>query len=93
VTKFARLNLRVPIDDALPVGQLRDHLRDALEERGIETLDLKAEPPNGETDTMLPNAPRKGRIYWPAAEVVMATERAPPPAPQNKAGKRAARAA
>jgi hypothetical protein len=79
MSKFAKLTVRVPVDDALHIGQLRDHLRDVLEERGIETLDLKPPEPNGETESMLPDSPRKGRVYWPAAEVVLGVERPPPP--------------
>jgi len=75
VTKMVRLTVRFPADDALHVTQIRDHLRDALEERGIEALQV-IEELNGEP--LLADAPRKGRIYWPAAEVVVAVDRAPP---------------
>jgi hypothetical protein len=85
MSKYAKLTVRVPVDDALHVAQLRDHLRDILEERGIEALDLFAEPDGEANGAVL--APRKGRIYWPAAEVVMAIDR-PPPSPGLKAGKR-----
>lgn len=78
MTKMVRLNLRFPADDALHVIQIRDHLKEALEERGIESLDVIADP-NGEAT--LTELPRKGRIYWPAAEVVLAVERAPPAQP------------
>jgi hypothetical protein len=73
----------VPVDDALHVGQLRDHLRDALEQRGIEILDLVVEA-NGEPGILADSAPRKGRVYWPAAEVVMTIERPPTAPPQRK---------
>lgn len=75
MTKMVRLTVRFPADDGLHVMQIRDHLRDALEERGIEVLDIASEM-NG--DDALVETPRKGRIYWPAAEVVLAVERAPP---------------
>lgn len=83
MSKFAKLTVRVPVDDALHVAQLKDHLRDVLEERGIEVLDLKLEF-NGEA--VLDGTPKKGRIYWPASEVVLAVER--PPKEPPKPGKR-----
>jgi hypothetical protein len=94
MSKFARLTVKVPIDDAMQIAQLRGHLREVLEERGIESVDLVAEA-NGEAPAeMLPDtAPRKGRIYWPAAEVVIAMdrpERAPAkPKPRNGSSARA----
>lgn len=88
MTKMVRLNLRFPADDALRVIQIRDHLKEALEERGIETLVVISEP-NGEPT--LTELPRNGRIYWPAAEVVVAVDRAPPqPAKPTKRGQRTA---
>jgi hypothetical protein len=84
VSKFARLTVKVPIDDALPVRQLIDHLRDALEERGIEVINLRTEL-NGE-EMMLAEAPKKARIYWPASEVLMSVER--PPKEPVKANRR-----
>ena len=73
MSKYAKLTIRVPVDEALHVMQLRDHLRDALEERGIESLDLNPEM-NGEA-VLGDIVPKKGRVYWPAAEVVMTVER------------------
>lgn len=72
MSKYAKVTVKVPIDDALSIIQLRDHLKDALEERGIESLDLKPAL-NGEA--VLGDVPKKGRVYWPAAEVVMTVER------------------
>ena len=72
MSKFAKVTVKVPVDDGLHISQLRDHLRNALEERGIESLDLEPDETNG---VMLADAPRKGRIYWPAAEVVMTIDR------------------
>lgn len=88
MTKFARLNITVPVDDALPIGQLAEHLTGVLEERGMEALDLVVAP-NGE-GSMLTDAPKKARVYWPAATVVRAIER-PPTEPKPKV--RAPRAA
>jgi hypothetical protein len=96
VTKFARLNVTVPVDDALPVGQIADHLRAVLERLGMESLDLASAPhddasiPNGEAQ-LLGETPRKARIYWPAAMVVRAVER--PPSTPATTRKRAGRAA
>lgn len=87
MTKFARLNITVPVDDGLPIGQLAEHLHGVLEERGMEALDLVLVP-NG--DATLPDTPRKARVYWPAATVVRAIER-PPAEPKPKV--RAPRAA
>ena len=80
MTKFARLNVTVPVDDVLPIGQIAEHLRDVLERLGMESLDLASAPhdddsiPNGEA-ALLGDTPRKARIYWPAAAVVRAVER------------------
>jgi hypothetical protein len=74
------MTVRVPIDDVLPVIAVQEHLRDVLEQRGTEVIQL----PQGNDDSseLLKDAPQSGRVHWPAVEVVQLYARfptAPPP--------------
>jgi len=84
--KFASMRVQVPVDDAVPVGQVYEHLRSLLEDRGTEALKLPTPPPNG-ADPELAGAPLPvvGRVHWTAVEVVQAVERVPRPTTKGKA--------
>ncbi|HTB47061.1 MAG TPA: hypothetical protein VK741_25815 [Acetobacteraceae bacterium] len=78
MTKFATMTVRVPVDDALAVIRVRDHLQAALEQRGTESLPV---PVNGGGEPELPDTPpAAGRIHWPATSVTLAAERPAPAA-------------
>jgi hypothetical protein len=84
--KFANMRVEVPIDDAMPVGLVHEHLRKLLEERGTESVNIPLKP-NGEAEAKLVDAPAAGRIHWTAVEVVQAIERAPRTAGRKTTGK------
>lgn len=89
--KLAQMVVRVPVDDAVPIATILQHLRAVLEDRGTEVLQLKSAGGNGEAppEPELPGGelPRTGRVHWPASECVMLQERATPATPATK-GKR-----
>lgn len=87
MTKFANMKVSVPIDDALAVRDVIEHLQQFLDARGTETLNLPLRAANGEDpQPELPDMPPPtGRIHWPAVSVVLAVERQPHPLPTRKA--------
>ena len=85
MTKFARLRVDVPVDDGVLVGQVRDHVRAFLDERGTEKIELAAHTDSNEATLPVGNGtmPQVGRIHWPAVVVVIYSE-PPRPAPVVK---------
>jgi hypothetical protein len=85
--KFATMRVQVPVDDALPVQAVHEHLRKVLEERGTEAVPLPR-PTNG-TD-LINGLPQLGRVHWTAVDVVQMQERAAPkPKPKTRGAARA----
>lgn len=83
--KLARFVIKVPVDEALLIEQVREHVRKFLDERGTEsvTLSAPADVPEGQLGDM----PKIARIHWTAVEVVKAMEPAPQAPPDPKGGR------
>ena len=68
--KLARMTVTVPVDDHLPIQQLVTKFKEQLQDKGTDSMDISAAPA-AEGETLPTDLPTKGRIHWPAAEVVI----------------------
>lgn len=88
MVKMARFLIKVPVDEALLIEQLREHVRKFLDERGTETVTLfsgaDTSPATETPEGQLVDAPKVARIHWTAVEIVKAMEPAAPPPPDPK---------